>query len=187
MKKVMRFAASLALVLGLAACGNSPKEANEAPTDSTQTVAKKELPYADSNLRNSFTAELGGKTYSITLERSADKELPVVTDELGKEFYDNRVEVTITCGGTAFFSKSYTKEDFSGLLSEAESRGTVLLGMAFDAENSTSQSIRLGAQVGQVGIEEGPAFCVEIPLNGGNPRIVRDKNQDTTGDAGRPD
>ena len=55
--------------------------------------------------------------------------------------------------------------------------------MAFDSEKSDASALRLGAQIGQVGIEEGPAFSVEIPLNGGASSIVRDQEQDTTGNA----
>ena len=54
--------------------------------------------------------------------------------------------------------------------------------MAYDSAKSDAHTIRLGAQVGQVGIEEGPAFSIEIPLDGGAMSIVRDNNQDTTGD-----
>ena len=128
---------------------------------------------------------MGGKDFVITIKRAADKSLPTVTDDLGKSFYDNRVEVTITCNGQPFFSKSYTKEAFASFLTtKSETQGTILLGMAYDSAKSDGHAIRLGAQVGQVGIEEGPAFCVEIPLDGSASSIVRDTNQDTTGDDG---
>ena len=54
--------------------------------------------------------------------------------------------------------------------------------MAFDTVKSDDRNIYLGAQVGQIGLEEGPAFSVQIPLDGGKARIVRDNVQDTTGD-----
>lgn len=55
--------------------------------------------------------------------------------------------------------------------------------MAFDSEKTQKDKriIYLGAQVGQVGIEEGPAFSIEIPLDGSASSIVRDTAQDNTG------
>ena len=56
--------------------------------------------------------------------------------------------------------------------------------MAYDETASVSGLVlRFGAQVGQPGIGEGPAFTVELSLDG-SVRIVRDSNQDTTGDDG---
>ncbi|MCI6725083.1 MAG: DUF4738 domain-containing protein, partial [Bacteroidales bacterium] len=114
----------------------------------------------------------------------ADQQLPVVTDEVGKQYYDNRVQVDITADGKPFYSHAFTREAFAGFATEQETVGCVLLGMAFDSERSDAHALRLGAQIGQVGIEEGPAFIVEIPLDGGAASIVRDKQQDTTGDDG---
>ena len=56
--------------------------------------------------------------------------------------------------------------------------------MAFDQENSSAATLRFGAQIGQPGIEEGPAFIVEIPAGGGACSIVRDMRQDTMGEEG---
>lgn len=177
----------VALLLTTTACGDKKSEPTANPADTTAVMTNSNAPYADASLQNEFTAKLGGKSYHITISRKADSTLPVVTDELGKQFYDNRVEVNITCDGTDFFHKSYTKEAFADFLSSAEKEGTVLLGMAFDSEKSDGHAIRLGAQIGQVGIEEGPAFSIEIPLNGGASGIVRDKNQDNTGNDGITD
>lgn len=185
MKKCIWVLAAFVWGCTLVSCHGKKDEASSAQ-DSAQVAASDE-PYADPDLTNTSVAKLGGRTFIIEISRKADKALPVVTDELGKGFYANRVEVTITREGEPFFSKIFTKETFSEFLSSEETKGTVLLGMAFDSEKSDGHAIRLGAQVGQVGIEEGPAFSVEIPLDGSSVSIVRDKNQDTTGDDGLSD
>ena len=171
----------------LSSCGEKKSNVKEEAQQTEQQQAVAGTPYAEPELKNSSTAKLGGRTYQITVERRADTSLPVVTDELGNRFYDNRVEVSILRDGQPFFKRSYTKDAFSDFLSASDKQGTVLLGMAFDADRSDSRVIRLGAQIGQVGVEEGPAFVVEIPLGGGAPSIVRDSNQDTTGDDGMED
>ena len=182
MKHVLISAMAFLLMASVASCGGNKTQDNVADADSTQTTAHTDAPYADPGQQSSYTATLGGKTYGISIHRQADQSLPVVTDELGKKFYDNRVDVVITCDNAEFFKKSYTKEAFAGFLTaSAEAEGTVLLGMAFDSEKSDGHAIRLGAQIGQVGVGEGPAFTIEIPLDGGVSSIVRDNNQDTTG------
>ena len=182
MKHVLISAMAFLLMASVASCGGNKIQDNVADADSTQTTAHTDAPYAEPGQQSSYTATLGGKTYGISIHRQADQSLPVVTDELGKKFYDNRVDVVITCDNAEFFKKSYTKEAFAGFLTaSAEAEGTVLLGMAFDSEKSDGHAIRLGAQIGQVGVGEGPAFTIEIPLDGGVSSIVRDNNQDTTG------
>lgn len=133
--------------------------------DSTQTVNNNNAPYAEPTQSNAYTTKLAGKQFEITISRVADKTLPIVKDDLGKEFYDNRVDVVIKCNGQEFYKNSFTKDAFSEFLTTAADRqGTVLLGMAYDSAKSDGHAIRLGAQIGQVGIEEGPAFSIEIPL-----------------------
>lgn len=182
MKQLSISVFALLIAASLTACGGNKTDGNTTDTDTAQTAVNNNAPYAEPGQNNTYTASLAGNNFEITIKREADKTLPVVTDDLGKEFYDNRVEVTITKGGEEFFKKTYTKEAFAGFLtSESESQGTVLLGMAYDSAKSDGHAIRLGAQIGQVGIEEGPAFTIEIPLDGSASSIVRDNNQDTTG------
>lgn len=172
----------------LTACNGKNNNDTTSQQDSIATERNANEPFADAAQRKEYEAHLGGKTFKILISRTADKTQPIVTDELGKKFYDNRVDVSITCDGVDFFSKSYTKDSFSEFLTSKTDRiGTVLLGMAYDSDRSSARTIHLGAQVGQVGIEEGPAFSIEIPLNGGPSSIVRDANQDTTGDDGMSD
>ena len=184
MKKGFPTVAIIALTIGLTACQNNKGNTQTEPGAQTENTAKEQEPYADGDLKNTYTAKLGQNVYKITITRHSNKHQPAITDEMGNEFYDNQAEVVITCNGSAFFSKSYTKADFENYLLDSERTGTILLGMAYDMEKSDSKCIRLGAQIGLVGIEEGPAFNIAIPLDGSAPNITRDKNQDTTGNAG---
>ena len=176
-----------AIAYNIVSCsGNKSSEAAPA-VDTVQQAKVAEKPYADPPRQYAETVNLGGQALTVSITRKADPSLPVVTDELGKEFYANRVDVNITADGRDFFHKSYTREAFDDFLSADEKQGTVLLGMAYDPAKSDGHAIRLGAQVGQVGLGEGPAFTVEIPLDGSASSIVRDTDQDTTGDDGLSD
>ena len=54
-----------------------------------------------------------GSLYTITIQRHADKDLPMITDSDGKKYYDNKVEVLITrADGTEFFKRTFKKSDF---------------------------------------------------------------------------
>lgn len=176
----------LLIIMQLMACGDSKNKETLDAADST-AVAVTNGPSADNEHRRSYTAKLNGKNYDITILRQSDRNLPIVNDEAGRQYVDNSVEVSIACNGKLIRSKTFTKQAFSDFLSDKEKQGTVFLGMAFDAERSNNQKICLGAQIGQVGIEEGPAFTVEFPLDGGPISIVRDNYQDTTGNDGMTD
>ena len=126
----------------LSSCGEKKSNVKEEARQTEQQQAVAGTPYAEPELKNSSTAKLGGGTYQITEERRSDTSLPVVTDELGNRCYDNRVEVSILCDGQPFFKRSYTKDAFSDFLSASDKQGTVLLGMAFDADRSDSRVIR---------------------------------------------
>lgn len=185
-KKLTLAAGMLLFVMQFAACGDHKKQAGNDVADSTQLAAK-QGPHADSAHRHTYTAVLKGQHYDITIDRRPDRSLPLVSDDMGRQYVDNCVEVIVACEGKLVRSKVFTKRAFADFLSDKEKQGTVLLGMAYDAEQSNNSHICLGAQIGQVGIEEGPAFTIEIPLDGGAISILRDNNQDTTGNDGLSD
>lgn len=182
----MLAAGMLLFVMQFTACGDKKNNNANDDADSVQ-VSASQGPHADNAHRHTYTAVLKGKHYDITIDRQPDRSLPLVSDEMGRQYVDNSVEVIIACEGKLVRSKTFTKRAFAAFLSGKEKQGTVLLGMAYDAERSNSNHICLGAQIGQVGIEEGPAFTIEIPLDGSAISILRDNNQDTTGNDGLSD
>lgn len=171
-------------MLFFTACGDSNKEVTSDRQELSQTENAAALSTASPELKHTSTAELGNHTYRITIHRKSDSTLPKVKDEFNKEFNDNRVHVIVERDGSEIFNKDFTKATFNDNLTDEEQPGTILLGMAFDQEKSDGHTICLGAQIGLVGIEEGPAFCVKISTDGKGYTIVRDHNQDTTGDDG---
>lgn len=100
MKKILIMACAAGMLTLLPACGGQKTSDAASKQDTVQTAANSNAPYADPSQENSYNAKLGGKDFVITIKRAADKSLPTVTDDLGKSFYDNRVEVTITCNAS---------------------------------------------------------------------------------------
>lgn len=173
-----------AFVLSVVACGG--QKDSSAETSSADSTAQAAPTVQEDPVReNRSEVKLGGKDYVVTVTREADAEAATVQDENGVAWRDNVVRISVTeAGGEEVVSRTFHKADFADKLSESEANGTVLLGMAFDETASGSgRVLRFGAQIGQPVIGEGPAFTVELSLDG-SVRIVRDVNQDTTGDDG---
>lgn len=173
---------ALVLIAGLTACNEKKNTQSEISSPQLRLPQPSTAPVSDTERKNSYQTKLGGREYAISIVRRADSLLSRVKDETGKEYYDNRVEITVTRDNEAFFSRSFTKNDFLGELSENEERGTVLLGMAFDESRSDERTLCFGAQIGQPGIEEGPAFTVTVRLDNKQQTIARDNEQDSTGE-----
>lgn len=167
-----------ALVILLAACGGSGEKKQTAADSVAVQRPSGPIP-AENALTRATTVSLGGHTFHVEIRRFVDKEQPTVKDDLDQEFYDNGVEVTVMSEGSKFFHHTFKKDDFAGFVPEAERRAYVFLGMAYDDRKSGGRTLCLAAQLGQPGTGEGPAFTIEIPLDGGAFSIVRDTQQET--------
>lgn len=99
-----------------------------------------------SRVDRDFTSN--GKKYHLYVDRSPSDSLPRVKSELGT-FADNRIVVKITReNGTALFSKTFTKQNFSEFLSDRYLSHSILEGLVFDDEKtSKSKNIMLAASV----------------------------------------
>lgn len=96
--------------LALAGCGSSEKK--EAKEERVDSVAKTAPMEAERKLERSYTAKYGEHTYSISIKRYPNHELPIVKDQLDQEFYDNSVEIVILRDGKSFFEKTSVRKRF---------------------------------------------------------------------------
>lgn len=96
--------------LALAGCGSSEKK--EAKEERVDSVAKAVPMEAERKLERSYTAKYGEHTYSISIKRYPNHELPIVKDQLDQEFYDNSVEIVILRDGKSFFEKTSVRKRF---------------------------------------------------------------------------
>ena len=84
----------------------------------------------------SGTANWAGSKYNFTIRRAADTSLEDV-DNHDSLFHDNRIELTITrTDGSQFFSQTFTKSSFSGLLNRDAKESGVFLSMAYDKSDA---------------------------------------------------
>lgn len=150
----------------LVACGEK-KQTNRQPPVRMEVVNNKPMPSSSPMLRE-IQLKIGGMEYSITIDRKVAHEYPIVVDENGTQFYDNRVEIEVRCRGKNTISRVFTKKDFSRDINHAELQADVLQGMTLINEKCTTKALVFGAQVGQPGMDgEGSTFLVYLYTNGG--------------------
>ena len=160
------------------ACGGKKSDTQTANADSVMTTRTTAIA-ADPHWESEKQVNWNGQTYQIRIERTPARDLPVITDELGQQFYDNRVELTITRNGAPFYHKVFSKEAFADFLSAHDLETGVLQGMAYDDIDKNGEGLRFGAQVGIPG-EDGIPLVVTINSSG-MASIVQDNVLDTSG------
>lgn len=74
-----------------------------------------------------------GSTYQVVVERKADHSLPLADDGQGNKYYDNRISLKILRNdGSVFFSRVFTKNDFSRYVDALYQKNSALLGIVLD-------------------------------------------------------
>ena len=74
-----------------------------------------------------------GKTYKVEVSRTPSDSLPMVKDETGQKFVDNRITLkVIRTDGSVFCSKTFTKAAFDGCLDDDYRKTGILEGFVFD-------------------------------------------------------
>ncbi len=89
-----------------------------------------------------------GAEYVINIARDADHSLPLIEDQSGTKYYDNRVHLTITRkDGTKFFDREFTRGDFARYTDFPYARHWGLTGFNFDSvrECGLSFAIAIGS------------------------------------------
>lgn len=77
------------------------------------------------------TVQVGSHSYLYSIHREADKNLPVVSDDMGDRYYDNTYHLSVSRDGKQFFSQTYTKSAFADRLSRDFRKYGILDGFRF--------------------------------------------------------
>lgn len=76
---------------------------------------------------------LQGRDCEAQVFRTPDDALPVVKNEEGDQFVDNRITIRITEGqGRRLFERTFTKQSFAAFLSDRFMQEAILEGIAYD-------------------------------------------------------
>ena len=178
MKRNFFLTLSFALIITTYSCGGNKETSTPITQEETKTE-RQEGPISDREWSYDYTEILDGHQYQISIHRHSNPNLPIIKDELGQEYYDNSIDLTILRDGKKFYSKTFTKDAFWDFLSETDRKNSMLQGLAFDQPNS--EGLLFGAQIGLPDGDGGPAFIVTISKKG-TMSITKDHNQDTQGE-----
>lgn len=115
----------------------APKPVEKAPA----------TPVKMQSYENNENVEWLGKTYKVVVNRSVDMDMPMIEDETGNKYHDNRIILKVfRPDGTEFFSREFTKNDFSGYIDAAYLKRSALLGLVL--EKADGDNLQLAASVG---------------------------------------
>ena len=121
-----------------------------------------------------------GKTYKVEINRTPSDSLPMVKDETGQKFVDNRLSLVVRrSDGSVAIQKSFTKATFEGYIDAGYRKAGILEGLVFDEVDD--QQLKFAASVCLPQTDEYIPLNVQID-NFGNVRIARDSQMDTNGD-----
>ena len=131
MKSIVYILACAAVVF-FNACSSKDKSRKDDATvlmqDSTQTAAPQRMQVSD--VKETFTYK--GKEYQSFVVRRPDETLPMVQNEQGEKFVDNRISLRITCGGKQVVDNVFTKESFASLVDAKFMKYAILEGLVYD-------------------------------------------------------
>lgn len=129
------------------------------------------------------TVDWLGKTYSVEIKRNVDAELPMIVDDSGSKYYDNKITVTVSrSDGSVFFDRSFSKADFSSCLTEGYMKKSALLGIVLD--KAEGDNLCFAASVGSPDVLSDEYMPLVMTLSRmGNINIKKDTRLDSDNNA----
>ena len=121
----------IAVPILLASCAKK-KQHEDIIVQNTE-APKPQAPIRMQDYRQTTDVQWLGKQYQVDVVRTANDSLPMVKDELGQQFVDNRIVLkVIRSDGSVFCTKSFTKSAFTGCLDDDYRKTGILEGFVFD-------------------------------------------------------
>ena len=108
---------------------------------------------------------LGKKEYQSSVVRRPDADLPMVSNQQGQKFVDNRITLLVTEGTRQVVRKEFTKADFLNYLDAGFQKNAILEGLVFD--KSTPQGLLYAASVAYPESDLYVPFQITVNANGG--------------------
>lgn len=143
--KTLFYMLACASVIFLSACSYQNKdEKNDRLVlmqDSIRAAGPQRMQVSD--VKATFNYQ--GKEYKSSVLRQPDESLPIIKNEQGEKFVDNRITLRLMCGGKQVVDKVFTKESFTSLVDAKFMQYAILEGLVYD--QTTPQGILFAASV----------------------------------------
>ena len=130
--------------------------------------------------RSATSIDWLGKTYRVIVERKIDMSLPIITDDTGAKYYDNRITMSVLRpDSTTFFSRDFVKTDFDKYIEQpGYIEKSALLG--FILEKADGDKLQFAASVGDPDVLSDEYVPLIITLSSmGKVTIAKDNRLDS--------
>ena len=175
MKKLLPLIVIAVLTGGLASCSSKKK-----PNVIIATKYEKPAPQGPirtDDYKDTQSFKWLDRDYVCSIERIADDSLPMVKDETGQLFVDNRVKLTISrADGSVFFNRMFTKSTFNSYIDDDFRENGILEGFVFD--RIETNEVRFACSVTRPQSDEYIPLILAVTRNG-DIAIARDTRMDT--------
>ena len=156
------------------------KTVKEPIITSRQEARKPKAPIRMQDYRQEIDAHWLGRSYHIVVVRTPVDSLPMVKDEIGQKYVDNRITLTISrADGSVFLEKTFTKAAFLSHIDDDYRRTGILEAMIFEEVDNDQLEFAVSIAHPQSEDEFIP-LELSIDRNGGI-TIKRDNDIDTNG------
>ena len=175
MKRIIPFIVIALLVGGVMSC--SKKKKQDVIIAPKYEKPEPQGPIRTDNYKDSKPFKWQDRDYVCTIERIADDSLPMVKDETGQLFVDNRVKVVISrADGSVFFERVFTKTTFNSYIDKDFQQRGILEGFVFDKVEPNE--VRFACSVSLPQSDEYIPLILAVTRNG-NIAITKDTRLDT--------
>ncbi len=169
---------ALACLLGLGAC--KEKKTTDDIIVSRQETPKPQAPIRMQEYRQATDVDWKGAKYHVEIVRTPVDSLPMVKDEIGQQYIDNRILVVVTRpDSTVFFRKSFSKSSFAPYLDDDYRKTGILEAMIF--EQVADGRLEFAVSVAHPQSEDEFIPLTMKVEQDGSVTIKRDENMDTFG------
>ena len=131
-------------LLFITACGGNKKAEEKSlllMQDSVDVHGLQRMQVSKSDVDIKFK----GKDYHSFISRTPDEDLPLVRDDRGNRFVDNKILLRLTRGNEQIFNMTFTKRNFASIVGEDFLSKSILEGMVYN--KTTPQGIVFAASV----------------------------------------
>ena len=171
--------AAAAVVLMLTAC--KEKKSSQDIIVSKPEVFKPEAPISMQERHDNVEVRWQNDLYTISIDRTPQDSLPMVKDEIGQQYVDNSIRLTVNrADGSVFFGRTVTKGSFASYHDDNFRRTGILEALVFDEVDDGKLEFAVSISRPQADDEFIP-LEMKIDRNGGIV-IKRDEHMDTNGD-----
>lgn len=132
MKQILSFILLGTLLLGISSCKDTKQSDNIIISKPEKEVVPTDTVEMPTITPEATTVTWQTGDYTIAIRRYADTELPIVQDESGRKYYDNKIDLKISrADGSVFMDKTFQKTDFNSFLDDNTKKYGALLGLPF--------------------------------------------------------